>query len=184
MKKTILLLFTALFACKQYTNAQVTKNNKVLWAAKAQSTLPLVRDTLWNAADWNATYKYDKARIFTSVTRAVTSGKLKAFYDYPDGELTLKEFNNILVQWDSTNQIEDPKNPGSMITSALKKELKSDDIVQLKFNEKIELDTVSYVLNKKVSTVAFFTYKYDETGEKVLGLKKIFDVKFNELQNK
>ena len=71
-----------------------------------------------------------------------------------------------------------------MIFAPMKRELTADDIVQLKINEKIELDTVSYILNKKVYSISFFTYKYDETGEVILGFKKIFDVKFNELQKK
>lgn len=185
MKKTnILMLITAFVACNNSTMAQATKTNKVLWAEKAQSTLPLERDTLWNIEEWNAVYKYDKKKIFESITHAVESGKLKAYADYPNGELTIKKFNNILVKWDSTNYIEDVKNPGTMIISPMKKELKPDDIVQIKFNERIELDTVSYILNKIVSSISFFTYKYDERGEVILSLTKIFDVKLNEIQKK
>lgn len=179
MKKTaILLLFTALVACNKNTN-QETKNNKVLWAETVQSSVPLVKDSAWNKTDWNAVYKYDKEKIYTSITHGVLSGKLKAYDNYPGKELTLKEFNNILVKWDSTNQVEDPNNPGKIITAPIKFEITSEDIIQLIFNEKIELDTVSYSLNKKVSSVTFITNKYTETGE-IIGKRKIFEVKLND----
>lgn len=182
MKKiAILLVSAALLGCNKNTN-QETKNTKVLWAETVQSNVSLVRDSLWDEADWNAINKYDKEKIFSSITQAVLSGKLKAYFDYPSSELTIKEFNNILVQWDSTNQMEDPKNPGTMITAPMKMELTSDDIVQLRFNEKIELDTISYTLNKKVSFITFLTYKTANTGE-ILGLKYLFDVKLNDLPN-
>src|ERR1035437_7862521 len=114
MKKTaILLLFTSIVACNKNTN-QETKKSKVLWAETVQSSVPLVRDTLWNEADWKAAYKYDKEKIFSSTTHAVLAGKLKAYSDYPGKELTLKEFNNILVSWDSTHLTEDANNPGVM----------------------------------------------------------------------
>jgi len=146
MKKTaILLIFTALIACNNNTN-QETKNTKVLWAENIQSTSPLVRDTLWNEYDWYSIHKYNKGEIFSSITKAVYSGKLKAYYDYtyyPLSEIPVKDFNNILVQWDSTAVVEDPSKPGTMIPAVIKTETVPDDLVQLRFHERIELDTVS-----------------------------------------
>lgn len=179
MKKAIiLLLFTALVACNKNIN-QETSNTKVLWAENVQSTVPMERDTLWTKEDWKAVYNYDKEKIFTTITNAVLSGKLKAYIDYPGTAYSVNEFNTILANWDSTNYAEDVNNPGTMISSPVKMEIKPDDIIQLKFNEKIELDTVSYTLSKKVSFVTFVSYKYDNVGE-ILGLKKLFDVKLNE----
>ena len=179
MKKiAILFILTAIIACNKSTN-QETTNNKVLWAENVQSIVPLVRDTTWNEVDWDAAYKYDKEKIFSSITHAILSGKLKAYTDYPNSALTVKEFNNILVQWDSTFVVEDPNNPGTMISAPVKFEVKSEDITQLKFNEKVELDTVSYSLSKKVSYITFFANKYNEVGD-ILGVKKIFDVKLND----
>ncbi|OFY87548.1 MAG: hypothetical protein A3F72_20940 [Bacteroidetes bacterium RIFCSPLOWO2_12_FULL_35_15] len=178
MKKiTILLLFISLLACNKNTKEE-TSNTKVLWAENVQSTVPMERNTLWTKEDWETVYNYDKEKIFTSITNAVLSGKLKAYIDYPGTAFSVKEFENILVQWDSA-QVEDINNLGTFINASVKSEITSDDIVQLKFNEKIELDTVSYTLNKKVSFVTFVSYKYDNVGE-ILGLKKLFDVKLND----
>src|ERR1035437_5526791 len=128
MKKTaILFVLTAIIACNKNNN-QETKNNKILWAENVQSIVPLVKDSSWNEADWNAIYKYDKEKIFSSITHAVLSGKLKAYADYPNKEITVTGFNNILVKWDSTNVVADPKHPGYMISAPIKKELKSGDI--------------------------------------------------------
>ncbi len=179
MKKTaILVMFTALIACNKNSNPEA-KNTKVLWAENVQSTVPLIWDTLWDQAEWNNIYKYDKGKIFTTIRDAVYSGKLKAYFGYPDGELTIKEFYNILVQLDSTNVMEDIKNPDTMKVVIIKKEITPEDIVQIKFNEKIELDTASYILIKKVSFVTFLTNKYDGNGD-LLGLKYLFDVKLND----
>lgn len=208
-KTTILLIFTALLACNKNTNAQVTKNNKVLWAENVQSIVPLYRDTagfgnrskkerlisigsLFNPSQiWDAAFKYDIEKIFTSVTHAVLSGKLKAYTDYPtpDRELTLKEFNNILVKWDTIDTpmtAYDP-NGGSgeiPIGTPIKDELRPDEITQLKFNETIEFDTVSCTLSKKVSTITFYTYEITERGEQIGNDKEIFYIKLNDLPNK
>jgi len=179
MKKiAIILMLTAIIACNKNAN-QETKNTKVIWAETVQSSVPLERDTLWNKTDWDAVYKYDKEKIFSSITSAVKSGKLKAYADYPNRPFTVKEFNNIFSSWDSTNEAEYPINSGTFVPAPLLKEIKADDIVLLKFNEKIEFDTLSYSLNKEVSYITFFSYKYNILGD-ILGVKKLFDVKLNE----
>lgn len=212
-KTTLLLLFIVLLAYNKNTNAQVTKNNKVLWAENVQSIVPLERpfknDTAnWHERDnrfklnwyqnqfspsqiWDATFKYDNEKIFTSITRAVLSGKLKAYTDYPNQgtELTLKEFNNILVKWDTSNtpmtaMTFDGSDGVVPIGTPIKYELRSDDITQIKFNETIEFDTVSYTLNKKVSTITFYTSERSESGEVIRNNKEIFYVKLNDLPKK
>lgn len=155
---TILLLFTTLVACNKNAKQDIS-NTKVVWAENVQSIVPMERDTLWTKEEWDAVYKYDKEKIFKSITNAVLSGKLKAYADYPGTPYTVIEVSNLLA-------------PD-------KKEVTSKDVVQLKFNEKIELDTVSYTLSNKVSYITFLSKKYNEDGE-LLGLKKLFDVKLNE----
>ena len=182
MKKiAVLILFTALIACNKNTN-QETKNSNVLWAETVQSSIPLIRDTLCDEAYWKAAYKYDKEKIFSTITHAILAGKLKAYYNYPSNEkeLTAKEFNNIIVVWDSTHVTNDPDHPGTMVIAPMKSEITADDIVEIRLNEKVELDTLSYSLSQKVSSITFLTYKYDEKGN-ILGLKHLFDVKLNSL---
>lgn len=172
-KIVILLLFTAIVACNKNTN-QETKNNEVLWAENVQTILPMEPDT-------TDPYWSEKEKIFSSIVPAVLSGKLKAYANYPSPPLTLKEFNNILVKWDTT-QVENPANPGVFFTVPVKIELTSDRITGIKFNEKIELDTISFSISQKVSYITFLTYKENETGE-IMGNKKLFDVKLNDLPN-
>lgn len=178
--KNLISLFAAVViftACNNVKNEE-QKNNKVLWAESVLTILPLERDSLWSVEEWAAAYKYDKEKIFSSLTAAVLSGKLKAYNSYPGTAFTVKEFSEILLKWD-TLLVEDPYKPGNLVPSITKSEQSAQSIVQLKFNEKIEMDTVAYSLNKKVSSVTFFVNKYNEEGE-VLGLKKLFEVKLNE----
>lgn len=206
MKKiSILLIFTAFIASNKNTNAQITKSSKVLWAENVQSIIPLDKDTArWSAKSnrerlmeigyqfsplqiWNNAFKYDIEKIFSSISSAVLSGKLKAYSDFPTlgKELTPKEFNSILVKWDTTDTritaLDTTGGSGEIpIGTPIKRVLKSDDITRLKFNEKIEFDTVYYTLCKKVSSISFFTYKINERGEQ-LGDEEIFYVKLNDI---
>jgi|GEM_PF-3196021 len=180
MKKVaILFIFTAIIACNKNAT-QETKNNKVLWAENVRSILPLEGDTTKNETNLNAIHRCDKEKIFSSITHAVLSGKLKAYVEYPGIELTVKEFNDILVYWDESHVIEDPNNPGAVIHAPIKHEITSHDITKLKFNETIELDTISYTLFKQISTVTFFISQnyYDRGGYYD---RKIFEVKLNDL---
>ncbi len=170
-------MFTALIACNK-NSKEDSSNTKIVWAENVQTVVPLEKDPLWTDEEWTAVYKYDKEKIFTSITNAVLAGKLKAYADYPGTPYSVKEFSNILVQFDTTT-VADPNNPENITISPLKREVKSSDIVQMKFNEKIELDTVSFMLSNKVSYITFLSRKYNDVGE-LLGLKKLFDVKLND----
>lgn len=176
-KTTILFVLAALVACNQNPN-QETKNTKVLWAENAKSILPMEADTSWSIEVWIAD-SIQKEKIFSSITHAVLSGKLKAYADYPNKEFTVQEFKNTLVKWDSSVVVEDPNNSGVMINAPLLIEVTPDNIVQINFNEKIEFDTLSYTINKKVSIVSFFSYKYNANWELCKDNKKVFDVKLN-----
>ncbi|MES2284453.1 MAG: hypothetical protein V4547_02110 [Bacteroidota bacterium] len=176
---TVLLLSVALIACNKNTNEEPKKNNLLL-AENVWSILPIETDTVWSGSDLtNAANKFDREKLITSITHAVLAGKLKAYSNYPDQELSVKEVENILVSWDSSATTEDPNKPGTMITSAIKYELSVSSIPYLKFNEKIEMDTLTYSLSKKVSYATLYIYKSTETGE-TKGARKLFDVQFND----
>lgn len=186
MKKISLLLLcvtTGFIACTNNTNHE-TKNNLVL-AENVESIVPLVPDTTWDEQEWKALYKYDQEKLFSTFVKGVLSNKLKAYSDVsnPQTELTTQEFTNILVAWDSSAVTEDPNNPGKMVPAPIKYELTGEDVVQIRFNEKIEIDTISYTLHKTASSVSFISYMYSETGE-MLGLKHLFDVKLEKRSEK
>lgn len=180
LKKTaILLSFAALSACTK-PNDEETKNNKIVLAENVQSNALVSLDSTWDENAWKSLYKYDNKLILNTIANGVRAGKLKVYSDLSQGdsELSIKEFDNLLVKWDSTATTEDPNNPGTFITAPIKYEMEPESIVQLRFNEKIEMDTVTYTLHKTVSSVTFIAYKYGENGD-ILGLKSLFEVKLN-----
>ena len=133
--------------------------------------------------------EFDKEKMFSSITHAILSGKLKAYraFSGSDKELTLKEFNNILVSWDTSDTpmvaLDTTGGSGEIpIGTPVMRRLTSEDITQLKFNETIEFDTVSYTLCKKVSRIAFYTYKLNERSEQI-GQKELFYVNLNDFYN-
>ena len=160
MKKLIFILLCATFvACNKNTTTDAkaeVENHSVVWASTVRTFIPLVQDTTIEKSDWDELNKYDKKTIFESVKSAVLKGKLKAYYSYPGTALSLPEFNEII------------------------KDINSDDLIRIFLDEKVELDTTNYTLNKKVTTAAFTIYKkVKETGE-ILGYKVLFQVKFND----
>lgn len=184
MKKLLpLFIVTALISCnnkeieeqKSTTTKDVIDNN-VLWAETAQSVLPLEKNSLWTEEEWKEEYKYDKELIFSSITKGVLSGKLKAYSMYPDYELSIKEFQDIIGSYSTEIvEVEDPEQPGSYKTIEMKQELQHQDLSEIKFVEKIKLDTSSYSLTRDVSSIQFYGNKYNSDGEKI-GLKRLFDV--------
>jgi hypothetical protein len=180
MKKTIILsLFciSIFFACnKKQETSTAEKNNGLVWAENVTTIMPMEIDTLWDQTDFtNAANKFDRRKLFNSIIKGVMNRKLKAYSDFPQGELSLKDIEHILVQWDTVN-IQD--STGKWMPAAVKNEIESGKIPAIQFNETIELDTLSYAINKKVSYITLIVYKFTETGV-VVGKKKLFDVKLN-----
>ncbi len=187
MKRTLIILScVAFFACNQKGKDEQNqaKTNSIVWAETAESDLLVNWDSTRCAKDyWDEVNKIDKSKIFNSIKNAVLNKKLKAYTWYPNGEMTIAEFNAVLVQWDSTNTIEDVNHPGTIVSAPIKFELKPEDLVELRFEEKIELDTVTYTLNRKVSVIHFVGDKLSRSGE-VIGKKLLFDVKLSDGDNK
>ena len=180
MKKILIIgVCVALFACNKNgkDGQNQTNGTTILWAETAESNLPMVQDTMWSKEQWDKAYKMDKPAIFHSIKNAVISGKLKAYTWYPDGAMTPKEFEAILSSWDSTATVEDANNPGTIITAPVKTDVTPEDMIEMRFDEKIEFDTVSFSVNKKVSVIQFIGYKIHPVTHEVMGKKKLFDVK-------
>jgi hypothetical protein len=153
-----LTILSLIFSCKN-PSVEEPANNKLLWAENVQSSLSL-------------------EKLISSITKAVLAGKIKAYRNFPNEELSPKDVDHILVKWDSTAQIEDPKNPGKFVSAPIKNEITSWNMPFIRFTEKIELDTLDYSISKKVSLVSLYGYKCTETGA-TIGAMKLFDVKLN-----
>lgn len=183
MKYSLLLFIsTILFACnKTEVKEEAPKNNNLVLAEDIQTILPIEKDTSfdWGKSDFtNAFAKFDEKALVSSITSAVLAGKIKAYSEYPDKELTLAQASKMLVSWDSTAMAEDPNHKGVMISAPMKFEISSWNVPQIRFHEKIELDTVTNELHKTTSHITLYILNHTETGE-VIGIKKLFDVKFN-----
>lgn len=181
MKKSFILsLFciSLLYACdKKVENSAIEKKQGLVWAENVTTIMPMETDTLWDNADFtNASNKFDREKLFNSITKALINGTLKAYSDFPKGELSTKEIENILVKWD-TVKIQDPAT-GNWMAAPLKEEISGWRIPVIQFNETIELDTMNYSINKKVSFITLIVFKMTETGV-VIGKQKLFDVKLN-----
>ncbi len=178
----ILFISTIFFACnKTEVKEEAPKNNNLVLAEDIQTILPLEKDTswAWGSSDFtNISANFDPEKIFSSITKSILSGKIKAYSDYPTKELTVNEVSKILVSWDSTATVEHPDHPGTVVSAPLKSEITAWDVPQIRFHETMELDTVTNILHKKTSYITLYTFKYAESGG-VVGIRKLFDVKFN-----
>jgi len=93
--------------------------------------------------------------------------------------MTPSEIEALFVQWDSTNQTEDPSNPGTYILAPLKRELNSPDVKQYWIKEDWFLDKQRSVMDVRILGLCPLKDKVSETGE-VLGVTPLFWIYFPE----
>jgi Cu/Ag efflux protein CusF len=187
MKKVFLIISCAAIAgcSKPNSDKQQDSGNTVLWAETSESYLPMIQDSMWSKLEWDKVYKVDKEKIFKTVVSAVLNGKLKAYGWYPEKEMTVETFKKLLDHWDSTHVVDDINNPGTMILAPIKVTITHDDIAEIRMDEKMEFDTVSNTLIKKVNVLQFIGFHYDAQTGNINGKKKLFDVKLgNDADNK
>lgn len=184
MRSTLILSLGIIlfYSCEHKVTNPVTASNHLLLAENVKTVLPMESDTMTDKSDMsNATNKFDREKMISSLVGAVLNKKLKAYRNYPDGELSVADVQGILTQWDSTNMAEDPNHPGIMVSAPISFQINGSNIPHLKFNEKIELDTINYHLNQTVNYVSLYTYDIDYlNGGIVKGENKVFDIKLNE----
>lgn len=125
--------------------------------------------------NWHATYSYDKNLFFTTITNAILSGKLIAYSEYPNTKMTIKEFKESVFMSDSTT-FSDPNNPEIVIYGPISELNKK--FYQIRCNETVIVDPVTFKVRTKISSLTFYTYKYTESGAVAPNtMRKIFDVK-------
>ncbi|MCW3083625.1 MAG: hypothetical protein JWP12_991 [Bacteroidetes bacterium] len=100
-----------------------------------------------------------------------------AFDDEFTTPMTREEVRNLLVQWDSTNQVEDANNPGNYITVPLKKEITSESVYQYWIKEDWFFDKQRSVMEARIIGICPLTEKKSEDGE-VVGMKPLFWIYF------
>jgi gliding motility associated protien GldN len=117
---------------------------------------------------------------------AIKEGRVKCFSPTDDEfriEFTKSEVEGLLVNWDSTNQTEDPNNPGTMMTSPLKKEVTSEEITKYWIKEDWFFDKQRSVLDVRIIGLQVVIAKKTESGEDAGGDKPLFWVYFPEIRS-
>lgn len=95
-------------------------------------------------------------------------------------EMTKSEIEGLLVSWDSTNQVEDPNNPGVYVSAPLKKETESNMVWKYWVKEDWFFDKQRSVLDVRIIGLCPLIEKKTETGESTGSDKPLFWVYFPE----
>lgn len=95
-------------------------------------------------------------------------------------DMTKTEIENLLVSWDSTNQIEDVNNPGVMLAAPLKTDITTEKVWKYWVKEDWFFDKQRSVLDVRIIGLCPLTEKLTESGESTGGDKALFWVYFPE----
>lgn len=93
-------------------------------------------------------------------------------------EMTKSEVDGLLVQWDSTNQVEDPSNPGVLIDAPIKEEVASDQVWKYWIKEDWFLDKQRSALDVRILGLCPLVEKKTEGGEGTGADKALFWIYF------
>ncbi|HTL83209.1 MAG TPA: gliding motility protein GldN [Bacteroidia bacterium] len=129
----------------------------------------------------------DRASLFDVMKKGLLDGSLHA-YDNPamDDEFTTpmspKQIQDLFVQWDSTNQCEDPNNPGTWIICPIKTELTSPMVKQYWVKEDWYFDKERGVMDVRIIGLCPLKEKLNPSTGEVEGYEPLFWVYFPELR--
>ncbi len=184
----------------KYPDGVYTKENTRTRRAIAYPTLREA-DVMWSKRVWrvidlrekmNFALYYpdeiilDRKSLFTLIKDAAQKdGTITAFNNpLTDDEfrfdMTKSEIEGLLVAWDSSNQAEDPNNPGTYISAPLKKEITTDKIWKYWVKEDWFFDKQRSVLDVRIIGICPLIQKLTETGEATGGDKALFWIYFPE----
>jgi len=126
----------------------------------------------------------DRKSLFDAIKDAILiNGTIIAFNnpaldDEFKLEMTKSEVEALLVQWDSTNEVEDPNNPGVMIKAPIKNETTTDKVWKYWIKEDWFFDRQRSVLDVRIIGLCPLVEKKTETGESTGADKALFWVYF------
>jgi gliding motility associated protien GldN len=154
----------------------------VMWSKRVWRVIDL-REKINHPLYYPTSPILDRRSLFDVIKDGVRAGKLIAFNnpaldDQFKVEMTLAEVEALLIQWDSTNEVEDPINPGVMIKAPIKNEITTDKVWKYWIKEDWFFDRQRSVMDVRIIGLCPLVEKKTESGESTGADKALFWIYF------